>query len=251
MKKDTLRVIHNSIIENTMSLLGNDNGKQIIKEYINKIAKCPDLKDILTFYYTAEHATSKTIANPSEFIDESINIIHSFDKKLLNKHINELKAITSSINKCDNTSTELQEAIDYVIFTDKNINNINEFTKYKNIIKESILNRNVKENIDIDKNTDIVKEINEKYSNINKEDRDIIQTLFNGSHTDKENVLKKIKNECIEQTNKLLSESNNDMILKEKLLNTKEQLLNFEFNEERYVDDLKRLFYLKNIFNKN
>jgi hypothetical protein len=89
-----------------------------------------------------------------------------------------------------------------------------------------------------------VNKFNDKYSDISESEKRIIRTILNGDDNDKEETFSTLKRECIDTIDNRLSESS-DIDLKDKLLKVKDKLLNMNFDNENYIDDINKVYELK------
>ena len=92
----------------------------------------------------------------------------------------------------------------------------------------------------------MVNKFNSKYSELDESTKQIIKVSLNGSEEDRSKLFNSTLKECVELVNNKLKESHDDLELKDKLLQTKERLLEMSFNSETYIENLTKLVELKN-----
>jgi hypothetical protein len=171
--------------------------------------------------------------------------------KKLNSKLNESTLIKNSNITIDSDKSKLYEAIDYLITNIPSASNIDKLVECKSDIVEYILN-NKKENTVVEGYglpNSVLSEIavdkfNEEYADLNESEKEAISVMVGSNESEKEELYKKTIKECLELVNSKLTESNGDV--KEKLLATKENLLNRNYNSETFVSDLPKVIELKN-----
>jgi len=89
-----------------------------------------------------------------------------------------------------------------------------------------------------------VNRFNSKYSGISEDEKQILKSILNGSEENKEKVYKNLKTECIDLIDKKLQE-NTDLDMKDKMLKVKDKLLRISYNPNHYVDDINKVYQLK------
>ena len=89
-----------------------------------------------------------------------------------------------------------------------------------------------------------VSKFNSKYADISEDEKKIIKSILNGSEKNKKNIYENIKLECIDLIDNKLEE-NIDLELKDKMLKVKDKLLRLSYNPDDYVDDIGKVYQLK------
>ena len=89
-----------------------------------------------------------------------------------------------------------------------------------------------------------VNKFNDKYSNISESEKGIIKTILNGNDEDKEETYNTLKRECIDIIDNRVTEST-DVTLKDQLLRVKDKLLNMNFDNENFINDINKVYDLK------
>lgn len=259
--ENNIGVLNAIFIQNTDSILKRKNGKRIIKEYIDIISKNKLLlKEYLVYDYIDNVKNTKYI---KETIQESLNYLNGIDLAELKKLNNKLSTFMSE-NKIfkinDIKNEDIYNSIDYLIFSEKSLKNINERVDKLNIIADKI-NENVlvsketeEDNIEmITEDIDMlikltVNNFNKKYGELlSEEEKNIFKEITSiTDDTEKELFFESKRKECLSLTNALLKEDN-EPETKEMLLNVKEKLLEDKYNSDSYMEDIISLFDLKQI----
>jgi len=76
-----------------------------------------------------------------------------------------------------------------------------------------------------------------------------VSVIMGVNESEKEELYKSSIKECLEIINNKLTESSGD--IKEKLLATKENLLNRDYNKETFISDVSKIIELKNNLTQN
>lgn len=242
-----------TIFENNLVTLFK-NKSNIIKEYTNLIKGDKNL--------TAEHHFFTALQNIQEgsdvktYINEALelvgnrinyNTINESNKKvnsLLNKYRNEL------IQDVDEDVIKLAESCNYVLTHKKKISNLNEMNNHLSVIATyatSHLKNPVNESVNTNK---LIEDFERKVDSLlNEEEKSFVQEIMNAKKSSdnakQKKLFEKFKGDCLNQINKMLSESNDAE--KEQLLNIKEQLLNKEFCVETLVKDMAKLLEMRDV----
>ena len=77
----------------------------------------------------------------------------------------------------------------------------------------------------------------------------VVSVIMGVNESEKEELYKSSIKECLEIINNKLTESSGD--IKEKLLATKENLLNRNYNKETFISDVSKIIELKNNLTQN
>jgi hypothetical protein len=136
-------------------------------------------------------------------------------------------------------------SIEYLVKTKKSPSNIENMNECISNISNTMLIKEEKEEttyqkIDLPLNvvSDLaLKKFNNRYSNLNESEKDILKILLNGNEGEKMNVYKNLK------VNTKLNETT-DVNLKEKLLQVKDKILSMEFNTDNLKEDIVKLYDL-------
>jgi hypothetical protein len=131
---------------------------------------------------------------------------------------------------------------DYLLTHKKSLNNLTNFTNnLKSASDYLVENKKLNENkVDI---LSMAEQVEKKLSSLNEAEqalvKDIMMANSSGAETRRMNLFNKIKNECIEKINKMISENEGDE--KERLLNLKETIMLKEYDKSNIVGDIAKL----------
>lgn len=231
------------------------NKKKVFEFYLSKLKDSKLLKEEFDCYNGLQNAHFSEELDSQIFIEESVNIIKSLDKNELNQIHNDLinKLRENGYSLSENTN-EISSIFEEILNTEKKYKNLNKITESiiklrKTLVKEGFQVEEVEETVALPTNVlsnVLVNKFNSKYSELDENTKKLIKVSLNGSEQEKNELFNSTLKECVELVNNKLKESQNDLELKDKLLQTKERLLDMSFNEETYVENLTKLVELKN-----
>lgn len=228
--------------------------KKIFEYYILKLKESDILKEEFNCYNAIQNANFKNELDSQLFIVENINVIKSLNKnklKLIHKDlISVLKENGYDLIECEDENIKLFETILNLEKKYKNLDKITEsIIKLRTtLVKEGFEKRDVEETIVLPTNilsNVMVNKFNSKYSELDENTKQIIKVSLNGSEEDRSKLFNSTLKECVELVNNKLKESISDLELKDKLLQTKERLLDMSFNNQTYIENLTKLVELK------
>jgi len=244
---------YNALLAEAIAKNSSD-GKVAFKKYIKTIKENKALKTQFDVYYNIENKVEVDGWGALNYVNECILVINDSTKKeikKLNSKLNESELIKNSKIVVTPNKSKLYEAIDFLITTVSSTSNINKIVEAKAIVVDYILN-NKKENSIVEgyglPNSVLseiaVEKFNEEYSDLSESEKEAISAAVSSNESEKEEIYKKTIKECLELVNNKLVESSGDV--KEKLLATKENLLNRTYNSEAFVNDISKVLELKN-----
>jgi hypothetical protein len=230
----------------------------LFKKYVKTIKENEILKTQFLVISNIENKIESNREKATEFVKENIALFSYFDKKRmveLNTYLAEFITLCDKGDllkeDLDYNHKSLHENISTLIFTKrtpKTIDTIVEATsnvvdyilanKPKEIFESSGLPNSLISSIMVDK-------YNEKYSDLDESDKEILKALIDSDDVKKKEVYSKTLRECIDLINEKLKESSLDA--KDKLLQVKDKLLNDkqEVNED-YTKNISKLVELRN-----
>ena len=229
--------------------------KKVFEYYISKLKESKILREEFDCYNAIQKAAFTNELDSQIFIEGNLDVIRSMSRVDLNDiHndlINNLKENGYSLVELENEVLSLFEDVLNTEKTSKNLTKITEsITKLrKTLVKEGSLETNEEETIALPTNVLsnlMVNKFNSKYSELDETTKKIIKVSLNGSEEERSELFNSTLKECVELVNNKLKESVNDLELKDKLLQTKERLLEMSFISETYIEDLTKLVELKN-----
>jgi hypothetical protein len=253
------------IIKSTYNVLlaegiakNTSDGKVAFKNYIRTIKENKALKKQFDVYYLIENKVESDKFKASEYVNECISLLDGFSKKEINDanlSLTESKMFGKIELKLDDVKSKLYENINTLIFTKKSPSTIDKIVEAKSGIVDYILN-NTK--VEVNEWTGLpnsviseiaVEKFNEEYAELGESEKKAISVIVGTNESEKEELYKSSIKECLDLINGKLTESSGD--IKEKLLATKENLLNRSYNKETFVSDVSKIIELKNNLTEN
>ena len=232
--------------------------KVAFKKYIKTVKESAVLKTQFDVYYNIENKIESDKFKAAEYVNECILLLDKFTKKEI-KEANEKLAepiINESLSYGDELKLKLHENINTLISTKKTSKNIDVIVEAKNEIVDYILNNKKVESINggYGLPNSVLSEIavekfNEEYAELTESEKEVISIMVGSNGDEQESLYKKNIKECLDLINKKLSESSGNM--KEKLLATKETLLEKGYNKETFLSDVSKVLELKNTLTDN
>jgi hypothetical protein len=233
----------------------NDKKKKVFEYYISKLKESKILKEEFECYTSIQNSSFTNELDSQIFIEGNIDIIKSFNRTDLNDIHSDLILNLNengySLIECDNEKVSLFEGILNLDKSSKNLNKITEsiIKLRKTLVNESSEEKSEESTIALPTNVLsnlMVNKFNSKYSELDENTKKLIKVSLNGSEEERTELFNSTLKECIESVNNKLKESSNDLELKDKLLQTKERLLDMSFKKDTYIEDLTKLVELKN-----
>jgi hypothetical protein len=236
--------------------IANNSSKEKVefKKYIKTIKENKVLKTQFDVYYNIENKIETDGWKALNYVNECLSLIEGVSKKEIkeaNYKLNESEYIKNNKIDIDTVKLNLYEAIDTLINTVKTPSNLDKIIEAKYIVVDYILN-NKKENKVVEGyglpnsvlSEIVVDKFNDEYSNLTETEKEAIFVMVGTNELEKEELHNKTIKECLELVNTKLTESSGD--IKEKLLSTKENLLNRNYSSDSFVNDLSKIIELKN-----
>ena len=221
------------------------NKSNAVKEFITTIKEDKNLLSQFQFYKSLEKNNENV--NTNDYVTESFNLAcENIDMKSLKESNNKLFKIIKKYNIKPNDfipqeKLDLFENCNYIFSTKKKLSNLMEMKmSFDNVVeytKKYYNSLNDSKGDTLNK----INEFNEKYGNILTEsEKTFVKEMFSSKSEKKEKLFNNLKNECLMQINKLISEANNenDIIGLNEL---KEQINTKYFNETTLVQDVAKL----------
>lgn len=252
-----IKYAYNALLAEGISKNSNKE-KVAFKKYIKTINESEVLKTQFHIYYNIENKIELDKFKVLEYVNECISLLNKFTKeeiKLANKKLS-LPIIGEALDYTDVTKSKLHENINLLILTKKSPKTIDVIIEAKNEIADYILKNKKDGTFDNGYGlpNSVLSEItmekfNEEYSELTESEQEIISIVISGDQIEKESVYKKTIKECLVLINEKLSDSSGN--IKEKLLTIKETLLDKEYNNETFLNDVSKILELKNTLTDN
>jgi hypothetical protein len=234
----------NATLESALPKLMAKN-KKALRECVKLIKEDKNLLAQFKFCNALRKFNCDTDAK--DYINESLKLVskdinyktlkesnRKFAKLLIKHNIK-----PSNINE---NEMKFAKSCDYLLTHKKNLNNLTNFTNnLKSASDYLVENKKLNENkVDI---ISMAEQVEKKLNSLNESERalvaDIMMANSSGAETRRMNLFNKIKNECIEKINKMISENEGDE--KERLLNLKETIMLKEYDKANIVGDIAKL----------
>lgn len=229
--------------------------KKVFEFYIQKLKESKILKEEFDSYNAITKTNFSNELDSQIFIQECINIVKNLNQTQLKKEhtelIENLKRNGYTLSENTNETIRIFEDILNTKKEYKNLNKITEsITKLrKTLVKEGFQEIEIEKTIALPTNilsNLLVNKFNSKYAELDENTKRLIKVSLNGSEEEKIELFNSTLKECIELVNNRLKESQSDLELKDKLLQTKERLLSMSYENDSYSDNLAKLVELKN-----
>jgi hypothetical protein len=233
----------------------DDASKKLFKKYVKTIKESEILKTQFLVYSNIENKVDSDAFSANIFISENIKLLEKYTpSEILNENKKLASLLNESVNKLDEEYelSKLHESLSNLIITKRAPKNVEKITEEIKNITNFILSNKPKEvsenfNLPVSVLSKImIEKYNQKYSGIEKEEREILKTLINSNTENKKELYSKITNECIGLIDNILKESSGESA--EKLKKVKDRLTedNTGFNEENFLIKISKLIELKN-----
>lgn len=244
----------NTTLESVMPKLMIKN-KKALKECVNLIKSDKNLLAQFKFCNSLKKFNCDTDAK--DYINESLNLVaKDIDYRTLKESNKKLAKLLIKHNIRPNEISESEMAFakncDYLLTHKKNLNNLNEFTNSLKSISDYIVENKKLNNNKVDV-LSMAEQVEKKLNSLNEAEqalvKDIMMANTSIAESRRENLFNKIKNECIEKINKMISE--NDGSEKERLLNLKETIMLKEYDKTNIVGDIAKLLEIGAVLSDN
>jgi hypothetical protein len=234
----------NTTLESVMPKLMVKN-KKALKECVNLIKEDKNLLAQFKFCNSLRKFNCDTDAK--DYINESLNLVaKDIDYKTLKESNRKFAKLLIKHNIKPSEINESEMAFakncDYLLTHKKTLNNLTEFTNNLKSASDYIVeNKKLNDNkVDV---LSMAEQVEKKLNSLNEAEQALVKDIMMANTTvaesRRENLFNKIKNECIEKINKMISENDGDE--KERLLNLKETIMLKEYDKSNIVGDIAKL----------
>lgn len=234
----------NTTLESVMPKLMVKN-KKALKECVNLIKEDKNLLAQFKFCNSLRKFNCDTDAK--DYINESLNLVaKDINYKTLkesNRNFAKL-LIKHNIRPSEINESELAFAknCDYLLTHKKTLNNLTEFTNNVKSASDYIV-ENRKLNANKVNVLSMAENVEKKLNSLNEAEQALVKDIMIANSTvaesKREKLFNKIKTECVEKINKMISENDGDE--KERLLNLKETIMLKEYDKNNIVEDIAKL----------
>jgi hypothetical protein len=237
---------------------GDQKGKLLYKKFLKIIKEDESLKSYFIIYKNIEGKTFNNEFEASEYLKENLNILDKFrGDNGVSFGIKKLRKLLESSGLEINTKpTKLHESLNNLLTSPKNVNTLNlihesksDLIKWLTSSKENDSDDKtyVVDGVDPKKFLEIaVDKFNEKYTNLTEEQKNILKVIRENELDQMSIILENLVSENIKLINNNLIEYQDNTIIKEKLLETKDIVYNIKENSDNTADSILKLLQLKN-----
>lgn len=247
-------------------LLETNDGRSIIRRYVNTIKENKDLKNVFSLYNYIK--TTNINENHELSLNEAISCIGYVDNNNYKKGLKTLaKIVSEGLVKTNVTRTEINAIIentnkiyndiDFIVLNKKTLKNVNEHVLHKdniiNFLKENKVKAVESKPETVLSNKDIINDINEIIGSVNESwVKELIEnlTVNNISQLSSQPLFESYKNDCMELINTII-ENDDDIKNKSHMLSMKEGLEKKVYNVETFYTDIINLAELKTTLNES
>lgn len=233
----------------------NETNKLLFKKYIQTIKESKILRTQFLVYNNIENKLESDPISANVFVSENLKLLEKFK---IGDIINENKKLLALSKDIETKMEEsynpmlasLHESISKLIFTKRNASNMDAVTdNVASVINYIKANKpkEIFEAIELPNSlitTTLVDKYNEKYSNLDESEKQILKVLIDATDEEKKEVYSNTLSECILLINEKLIGA--DLEAKDKLLRVKDKLLNDkkEVNED-FAKNISKLAELR------
>lgn len=245
----------NTTLESVMPKLMVKN-KKALRECVNLIKEDKNLLAQFKFCNSLRKFNCDTDAK--DYIKESLELVSKdINRKTLRESNRKLAKLMLKYkikpgNDVNESEIKFANNCDYLLTHKKTLNNLTEYTNNLKDASEYIV-ENKKEN---DKKVNVLamaEQVEKKLNSLNEAEqalvKDIMMANSSVAESRRQNLFNKIKNECIEKINKMISENNGEE--KERLLNLKETIMLKEYDKNSIVGDIAKLLEIGAVLSDN
>lgn len=233
----------------------DDKRKKIYQNFLKTLKENDVLKAQYLVYKNLENKVESDSSKAIDYVNENISFIHNkFSTTEIKKANEKLISLLGEHKKCldmDYEKKKLHENISFLIQNEKTPKNIDRIVESRHDISSYILNNQEKEIVSESYNvpSKVLAEIslnkfNEKYADLDENTKETLRTILEVNNEKKELFLKEKVKKCIDLLNENLTDT--DITTKEKLLQVKERLLQMEYNEKKFTEDIVKVINLIN-----
>lgn len=234
----------NATLESVLPKLMAKN-KKALRECVKLIKEDKNLLAQFKFCNALRKFNCDTDAK--DYINESLKLVsNDINYKTLKESNRKFAKLLIKYNikpsNINENEMKFAKNCDYLLTHKKSLNNLTNFTNnLKSASDYLVENKKLNENkVDI---ISMAEQVEKKLNSLNEAEqalvKDIMMANSSGAETRRMNLFNKIKNECIEKINKMISENEGDE--KERLLNLKETIMLKEYDKSNIVGDIAKL----------
>lgn len=245
----------NMALESAMPRLFLKN-KKAVKDCIKLIKEDKNLLTQFKFCNALKKFNCNSDAK--DYVNESLELVsNDLDLKTIKESNNKLAKLMVKYNikpaeELNESDIKFANSCDYLLNHKKTLTNLTEFVNNMKVVGDYIV-ENKKE---IENKVNVLamaEQVEKKLNSLNEAEQALVKDIMMANNSiaeqKRQNLFNKIKNECIEKINKMISENNGDE--KERLLNLKETILLKEYDKNNIVGDIAKLLEIGAVLSDN
>lgn len=230
--------------------------KKTVSKCIKMIKEDKNLSAQFKFYNALRQFNCE--GDAKDYINESLDLVKSdIDHKTLKESNKKFAKFLIEHNikptkELDEEQIKFNNSCDYLLTHKKSLTNLTEVTNNINDISKYIVEhrKENKEKIDV---LTMAENVEKKLNALNEDERALVKDIMVAGSSlaeqRRQNLFNKIKNECIEKIDKMISENEGDE--KERLLNLKETIMLKEYDKNNIVGDIAKLLEIGAVLSDN
>jgi len=245
----------NMTFENAIPSLFIKN-KPAVKNCIKLIKEDKNLLTQFKFYNALKNFNCDTDA--MSYVNESLELVSKdIDLKTLKESNSKLANLMIKYNirpskELNESDINFANSCDYLLEHKKKLSNLTEFTNNVKVVSDYIL-ENKKEKGNKLNVLAMAEQVEKKLNSLNESEKELVKDIMSVKNSvgesRRQNLFNKIKNECVDKINKMISENDGDE--KERLLNLKETILLKEYDKNSIVEDIAKLLEIGAVLSDN
>jgi len=231
----------------------NKKNDLTFKAYIKELKKNPILRVQYHVYNKLENKIYEDIERSNILVDECISFLTNLDKEKVNEINTKLVNFLTKQGFKLSEGYELEalhEHISNLAFSKKTPKSINSIIESKIFINNYVKKEEINEHKEVEPYANhflgpaMVEKFNEKYSNLSEIEKKVLKNIIENKVDENKTIYDNMIIECVDLINLRLDDECN-IQEKDTLLQVKDKLLRYKYNEDNYISEITRLIELK------
>lgn len=250
--------IKHNIYEIAADGIANNDAKKkgILKKLISTIKESKILRTQASVYQNLENRVDESDYSASEYVKENIALLQKFNIADIVKENEKFAILLEGYEIQDSYDMEtLHENIHNLITTKKTAKTLNNLVESSKVVRDHILTNTHKEVIKEDSfipnsmlNKLLTDKLNTKYESLSENEVKLIKSVLTVNESEQGEIYETARIETLTAVNKSIKESS-DVVLKGKLLDVKERLLESKYNKDSFLTDIVKIINLQKNLN--
>jgi hypothetical protein len=238
---------------------GGNEGKITYKNFLKILKESETLKTAFIVFKNIEEKTFEDKIIAAEYLKETISLFDKFrGEKSLPTEMEKLNSLIEENELKNKTTKTLHKNLQNLLTTPKNIHTldklqeakecvINWLVSEKRVVTESEEESFIRKNINPKKFLEIaVDKFNDKYKDsLTEEEKNILKTLRENNEDEIKSLVNGLVKENIDLVNGYINENKDNVLIKAKLLETKDQIYRMVENNYSFRESVLKLYELK------